>query len=46
VLSPDQELNPFQLLRELLFRPTLTPAYAGAPENVDRMWNVVREAIE
>jgi NAD(P)-dependent dehydrogenase (short-subunit alcohol dehydrogenase family) len=46
VLPPDQELNPFQLMRELLSSPTLTPAYAGAPENVDRMWDVVREAIE
>jgi len=46
VLPPDQELSPFQLMRELLSSPTLTPAYAGAPENVDRMWKVVREAIE
>jgi NAD(P)-dependent dehydrogenase (short-subunit alcohol dehydrogenase family) len=45
VVPPDQELNPFQVMRELLVSPTLTPAYAGAPENVDRMWEVVREAI-
>jgi NAD(P)-dependent dehydrogenase (short-subunit alcohol dehydrogenase family) len=48
VLTPvgaDERLSPLRIAREVLFSPTRVPAYASAPENVERMWVIAREAV-
>jgi len=48
VLTPvgaDERLSPLRIAREVLFSPTRVPWYASAPENVERMWAIAREAV-
>jgi NAD(P)-dependent dehydrogenase (short-subunit alcohol dehydrogenase family) len=42
--SPDRPLTPIHVVRELA-APTMAPAYAGDPANVQRMWELSLEVI-